>query len=316
MMRAERRIDLLQNDARSVVLLRAIAVTHRNVQRVQAVSLAMSLVIAGSGIVARITDAGLSAVAVAGTLWAALYALVLAPSARRYLRTSATLQELLDTTLFNLPWNSVLAGDPLSEEEVSRLSRRYRGDQKPLLDYYLVSTAGWPYDVLFCFEQNLAWGSRVRRRLADGLIGLAIAWCVGGVAVAFATEATVTALVSSWLIPSLGLLLFCSDQARAQNAVTQERSRVLGLVRAVIDDPTSSHLADEAEFTRFARQVQDSLLLARRQQPRTPQWFFRLFHDDDLSDFRYKMRALEKRITAADLDSRLDSQSHRDRFQL
>lgn len=50
-----------------------------------------------------------------------------------------------------------------------------------------------------------------------------------------------------------------------------------------------------AGYQTFARQVQDVLFLGRSQQPRTPQWFFDLFHDDDAADFRYKMQALEIR---------------------
>jgi hypothetical protein len=41
--------------------------------------------------------------------------------------------------------------------------------------------------------------------------------------------------------------------------------------------------------------VQDVLFLVRRQQPRTPQWFFELFHDDDQADFTYKKKVLEER---------------------
>jgi hypothetical protein len=63
-----------------------------------------------------------------------------------------------------------------------------------------------------------------------------------------------------------------------------------------MEDSSSSVLSDDKEFAVFARQVQDALFLARRQQSRTPQWFFHLFHDDDMADFSYKKRALEQRV--------------------
>jgi hypothetical protein len=81
------------------------------------------------------------------------------------------MQEKLDVHLFDLPWNAVLVGDEPSEEEVGRLSRRFRGDEASLRDYYLVAAVAAPHDVLFCFEQNLAWGSRVRQRYAAALLG-------------------------------------------------------------------------------------------------------------------------------------------------
>lgn len=152
--------------------------------------------------------------------------------------------------------------------------------------------------MLFCLEQNLAWGSRVRRRFAAALLGVVAVWCVVGVTVGLTTESTVGSLVGAWFVPSLGLLLSCSDMARAQILTTRDRTRVLGLVRAVTEGPSHA-IADDQAFAVFARQVQDVLFVARRQQPRMPQWFFRLFHDDDLTDFRYKMQVLEQRVGAS-----------------
>ncbi|MET8040519.1 S-4TM family putative pore-forming effector [Micromonospora sp. NPDC005215] len=291
-----RRINQLQNNDRSLILFRAIAVAHRYTQRAQAVSLLMSLVVASLGVVAKVAQPPLQpAVSIIGALWAGVYAVVLAPLIGRHLRISATLQEMLDTDLFGVPWNAVLVGERLSEDELSRLSRRFRGDDTRLRDYYLVATVAAPYDVLFCLEQNLAWGSRVRRRFAALLLGVIAVWCVVGVAVGLVTESTVGSLVGVWFVPSLGLLLSFSDTARAQIMTTRDRTRVLGQVRAVMEEPSRA-IADDQAFAVFARQVQDVLFVARRQQPRMPQWFFRLFHDDDLTDFRYKMQILEQRV--------------------
>ncbi|GAB3159740.1 hypothetical protein GCM10027290_65070 [Micromonospora sonneratiae] len=296
-MAGTRRIDQLQNNDRSRTLFRAIAVAHRYTQRTQAISLFISLVVAGVGVVAKVAQPPLQpAASIIGAFWAAVYAVVLAPQLGRHLRTSATLQEMLDTDLFGLPWNAVLVGDRLSEDELSHLSRRFRGDETSLRDYYLVAAVAAPYDVLFCLEQNLAWGSRVRRRFATVLLSLIAVWCVAGTAVGLVTESTVGSLVSVWFVPSLGLLLWCLDISRAQILSTRDRTRVLGMVRGVMEESSSTAIADDQAFTVFARQVQDALFVARRQQPRTPEWFFRLFHDDDLVDFRYKMQVLEQRV--------------------
>lgn len=291
-MQANRQIDRLQNEDHSTTLFRAIAVAHRYTQRVQALSLIVSLILAGLSIVAKAAYApALPAITVAGAIWAGTYAVALAPLVGRYLGTSATLQEMVDVDLFGLRWNTVLVGDRLSDDEVSRLSRRFRADPERFHDYYLVAAVVAPYDVLFCLEQNLAWGSRVRRRYAQVLLGVVAAWWVAAVAVGVATNSTVGNLLDSWLLPSLGLLLVCLDIARAQISSSKDRERVLRMVRAALDDrplPTTDHMT-------FARHVQDALFLVRRQQPRIPQWLFRLFHESDMADFRYKMEALEGR---------------------
>lgn len=282
-----------------MTLLRAIQVAHGYTQRAQAGSLIMSLVVAGLGVLAKLVYPALLPVAtIIGAGWAGTYAVALTRQIGRHLRVSAVVQEMLDTALFGIPWNAVLVGERLPEDEVSRLSRRFRGDETALRDYYLVAAVNGPYDVLFCLEQNLAWGSRVRRRFAGVLLSFVTLWCVSGVLVGAAEGNTVGDLVNIWFVPSLGLLLFCLEAARAQLLTTRERIRVVGLVRAVMEDSSSPALADDKAFAVFARQVQDVIFLARWQQPRTPQWFFRLFHDDDRADFCYKMRALEQQVGA------------------
>ena len=290
------RIDRMQNDDHSMILLRAIHIAHRRTQRAQAISLLISMVIACLGVLAKAAHPPLLPVTtIAGATWAATYALVLAPWISRTLRVSAVLQEMLDTYLFGTRWNTVLVGSPLPEDEVNRLSRRFHGDQSSLRDYYLVARVAAPYDVLFCLEQNLSWGSRVRRRYAGLLLAVIVSWCIAGLGVGVVIDATVAVIVTAWFVPSLGLLLSFSDAARAQLTNTAERTRAAQLVRTIEHEHPTLPLAEAQTVTDFIRQVQDVLFLARRQQPRTPQWFFRLSHADDMADFQYRKHALEDR---------------------
>ncbi|MET7400789.1 S-4TM family putative pore-forming effector [Dactylosporangium sp. NPDC005572] len=285
-----------QNSPTSIVLLRAIAVAHRQAHRAHAAALLVSVAVAGLGAVSRAAPDKVGTVTLAGAVWAGVYAAVVAPWAGRHQRTSATLQEMFDVALFDLPWNRVLVGEPVAEDEWNRLSRRFRGDEARLRDYYLVANVRSPYEVMFCLEQSLAWGSRVRQRYATLLLGLAGLWCAAGVVVTFVNGSKVVDLVSGWLVPSLGLVLFCLDQYRAQAGNTRERKRVLDLLRAADADQAEPALRPGPAWTALARQIQDVQYLMRRQQPRVPVWLFRRFHDDDMADFRFKMQVLEARV--------------------
>jgi hypothetical protein len=277
-------------------LLKAIAVAHLHNQRAQAASFGVSIVLAVAGLLTGPGSRYGAAVALSGALWAAVYKGVVAPWADRYLRIAATLQEMFDADLLGLPWNRITVGDRIGDDDVSRLSRRFRGDEDRLRGYYLVASAAAPYDVLFCLEQNLAWGSRVRLRFAQLMLGVLVLWSAAGVLYTLATGATVSRLVVGWFVPSLGLLLLCLEMYRTQMASTRERLRILGLVRGVIDEPSSPVIATPAALTIFARQVQDTLYYMRRLQPRLPTWYFRRYHDQDESDFRVKMQELEARF--------------------
>lgn len=287
-----RQIGELQNTAQSITLLRAAAVAHRHAQRTQVLSLACSILIALLSVVAAAVPRAAAPVTAIGALWALAYALVLAPRSGRDLRASATLQEMFDVALFGLPWNAVAVGDPLSEDQILDLSRRYRGDDSRLRDYYLVADAPAPYPVLFCQKQNLEWGARIRQRFANTLIVLVLLWCAIGALVGLASSLSLGSLVTVWYVPSLGLLLLCLDIYRAQVGITEERTRVLELLRGYFraGAPTSdgSHRADT-----FIREVQDALFHLRKQQPRVPDWLFKRFRDRDLARFQAAMGRLE-----------------------
>jgi hypothetical protein len=292
-------IAVRQNTPRSLMLLRAIAVAHRHGQRVQLISLAVSLLTAGLSIVAATHREFVPVAVVIGATWAILYAVVLGPATGRQSRLGATLQEMLETELFDLPWNEVAVGDKVSTDEISRLSRRFRGDDTRLRDYYLVPDVPAPHNIYFCLEQNLAWGPRVRRRYAHVLLAVPILWGITGVTVGIALNVTVAELLNLWVVPSLGLVLQCLDIARAQLAVNAERLRVLTQLRARQNaGPTAAAMppaAADAEWRVFARQVQDLLFHSRRLHARVPTRFFWRFHDHDIEDFKSKLDELEMR---------------------
>ncbi|MEV7192258.1 S-4TM family putative pore-forming effector [Streptomyces sp. NPDC093510] len=285
-----------QESIAAMRVLKAIAVAHFRNQRAQALSLGVSLALAVAGLLTGVGTRYGTVITLGGAIWAALYKGVMAPWAERYLRFAATLQEMFDADVLGLPWNNVVVGNRIGDDEVSRLSRRFRGDEDRLRGYYLVAGAATPYDVLFCLEQNLAWGSRIRLRFAQLMLGVLVLWSAVGVVLTLATGATVSWLVTGWFVPSLGLLLLCLEMYRTQMASTQERLRILGLVRAVIEDPFSPVIATPAALTGFARQVQDALFQMRRLQPRLPTWYFRRYHDQDKEDFRIRMQELETRF--------------------
>ncbi|WP_353963550.1 S-4TM family putative pore-forming effector [Streptomyces sp. NBC_00078] len=84
--------------------------------------------------------------------------------------------------------------------------------------------------MLFCLEQNLAWGSRIRLRFAQLMLGVLVLWSAAGVLLTLATGGTMSRLVTGWFVPSLGLPLLCLEMYRTQMTSIQERLRVLGLV--------------------------------------------------------------------------------------
>lgn len=285
-----------QNSDRILDLQRAIAVTHERSQRVYAAALLISVAVAALGILAKVVPSTASAVSLTGALWTGAYAIVLSPWAGRYQRSSAVLQDMMDSILFDLVANPVLVGPAVPEDQLSELKSGFRGEEGWLRDYYVVAKIPEPYAVLFCFEQNFAWGSKVRQRYAQMLAGLAVLWVLTGLIIGFLSGMRVPALIGGWFVPSLGLLLLCLDTYRVQLSSNRERTRVREIVSGLNAGSSTTRLTPGPEWDALARQFQDVLFILRRQQPRTPVWFFRRYHDRDQRDFEYRKQVLEERF--------------------
>jgi hypothetical protein len=286
-------INERQNDPASQSLLRAMSVSHHRAQRMDSLQLTISVVVSAAGVVATFASATVvTAIALIGGVWALVYSVGLASWANNELRRAALLQEMFDVRLFEFKWNSVIAGDPLEPEEVSRLNRSYRGDNDMFYDYYEIPVLPRPYDVLACQLQNLGWGARVRRRYAHTVLAGVLIWVSTGLVIGGIIGLSVLDLTLRWYVPSLGMLLFGADVYRGQRDIAVDRDRIRALLRAKIQISTQSSILTIAEMITFSRQVQDLIFLTRLRQIRVPNWFFLRFQARDSLDFEAAIREL------------------------
>lgn len=280
-----------QNEPSMLALLRAMSVCHARAQRADSVRTGVSVLVAVSGLVAAFFAPAATVVIVLGAAWALVYSTGLASWTGQELRRAAVLQEMFDVRLYAIPWNPVVAGDPIEPAEVSRLAKRYRGRADMVVDYYEIPPLVRPYDIVACQMQNLAWGSRIRRRYALSAVIAAGGWALLGIVVGAVAELTVVELVLRWYVPSMGAVMHGVDIFRRQYQVAADRTRVLGLIREKV--PVAPGTAgNDDDLLVFVRQVQDSIYRSRRETPRVPDWFFLRFRPEDRTDFRAEMDEL------------------------
>ncbi len=287
-----------QNSPRMQDLVRAMSVSHKHARHLDAVSTLVSVVVAGSGFVATLVPAAATSITLVGALWALIYSAGLATWTGSELIRGATLQEMFDTQLFAIAWNHVIAPEPLGAHEISRLSKRYRGREDMVENYYEIPDLPRPFDVLACQLQNLGWGARVHLRYAYSVLALVWLWGIAGVAVGALAGLTIAQVLLSWYVPSLGAIMLGLDIFRNQRDVSVARQRVLRVVRRAI--ATTAHApmtaAAMSELTVLARQTQDAIYLTRRHTPRVPDWYFLRFRSSDAIDFRAEMDDLSRAL--------------------
>jgi hypothetical protein len=295
--------DLLerQNSPRQLFLLRAVAASHARARRLEGLRLAISMLLALLGVVGTLVSPIADAVTVLGGLWALVHSVGLSSWSRWEIRRAALLQEMFDVQLYRLSWNEAAAGPPLVAEEISRLARRFRGQDEQLRDYYEIPELPHPLDVLACQEQNLGWGARVRSRYAFTVLVVVGAWSAGGLVLGSVLGMRVLDLILQFFVPSLGGLMMGLEIYRAQRNTAVARSGVLGLVRQRVSSVVE-HPERWSTLLVFARQVQDVILQTRMAHARVPNLFFARFHKQDRIDFAESMSELSQLLNRASVD--------------
>lgn len=283
------RILAEQNAEPALHRLRAMTVSHGRAQRLAHARTGVSLLLAAVGLATAFVPRLTVAVTVLGGLWAVAHSFGLTSWESSEARRAALLQELFDVRLFHLEWNGVLAGAQPAPQHVNSLSRRFRGDEAELRDYYEIPELPHPYDVLACQQQNLGWGARVRRRYARTVLTATLVWLGAGLVVGLSARMSVLDLALLWYVPSLGAVLMGLDVCRTQWEVAGERERVMELLEARI-----AAGGDPAALLSFARQVQDVVFQSRQRHTRVPEWFFRHFKSTDRADFQAAMDDLQR----------------------
>jgi len=198
-------ISRRQNDLDMQDLLRASFAANMRVQRIEAVRVAVSLVIAAAALLAAFVSATATPIAVIGAAWAIVYVTGVNPWAKGEARRAALVQEMFDVELFGLSWNQAAAGPRLPPHEISQLVRgftpsRGRGDR--LRDWYVDTTdVPQPYDVFICQQQNLGWDVRLRRRWAWVLLFAVLTWLGLGVVIGYVAGLTFLEAAIRWYLP-------------------------------------------------------------------------------------------------------------------
>jgi hypothetical protein len=187
---------------------------------------------------------------------------------------AACTQELYDTSLFFLPWNTALAGRPPSPEDVAAAARHIK-DDTPYRDWYSIDlgTTPWPGDVLLCQRQSMVWSRRDHHAYGTAILAGGIVWLTAGILVAVIRELTLASYLIKIFLPSSPAVLDSLELARAhwRHAAAREEveHQIYDLWKAHQTSPAAIPVAQ-------CREIQDAAFLLRRDGPRVPALFYRL----------------------------------------
>jgi len=166
------------------------------------------------------------AVALFDTLW-------FEPKQSDFRDLGAKVQEEFDCTVLELPWNTPLAGERVSAEEVYEAYKMYKPSKSaPLEDWYpkVLGTLPLYQARLICQRTNSWWDAKLRRRYC-GWIGYTLSLVVGCVIIlGLVNGVSLQKFVLAVVAPLLPAVLWAGREYRRQKetAIRSDRLKAYG----------------------------------------------------------------------------------------
>lgn len=183
-------------------------------------------------------------------------------------------QELYDTRLFHLPWNTALAGRQPSPDDVADAARHITNDRNYRNWYSIdLGTTPWPADVLLCQRQSMVWSRQDHRAYSATLLTVGVSWFFVGLAIALIRDLSLADYLIKIFLPSAPAFLDTVELVRKHwrhaDARQQVEHKINDLWQAYASRPSRLPVDD-------CREVQDAAFMLRRDGPRVPHLFYKL----------------------------------------
>ncbi|MFI6209174.1 S-4TM family putative pore-forming effector [Streptomyces sp. NPDC051041] len=233
-----------------------------------------------------------TALAVMAALWIVIGRTVLDTWYQKQSLRAARAQELYDTSLFRLPWNTGLTGSRKAAVEDVATLRGDATDDRNKDWYEHVPTVPWPLDVLACQEQNLIFARRNHRAYGKALRVAVAVVITGAVGLALAKDLSVNAFLVQLFVPLAPALLDLVELPRQHETA----ARFLEDTEADIDELWSRHTEGEALTAADCRSVQNSIWNSRITAPRVPSLLHRHGYNINSAANAARMQTIQEKF--------------------
>ena len=240
------------------------------------------------GTLAGITPlAGGIAVAFRGDLdvWAALMGIIVAfvdtawldPGQTRLRNLGASVQEEFDCNVLQLSWNEALAGrHPGPEDVYDAAAPHTQSSAGPLEDWYPRAVSALPLyqGRLICQRTNCWWDSKLRQRYGSCVVIAVSALSVIVFALGLLTGMSLQKFVLAVMAPLLPAALWAAREWRRQNETARECNRLKEYAESLWGRIVREKAA-EPEVSELSRELQDAILVRRREGAPVFDWVYR-----------------------------------------
>lgn len=220
------------------------------------------------------------ALAFVGVTVALIDLIVITPIINGFRDKAAKIQELFDTSVFNMSWNDVAVGAKPDYEEISKYSSRIRGKQEEynkLKCWYSDKLDGIPVraSTVICQRSNLFWDSDLRKYFS---------FIVGSVACSLVFFLLVVGLYEGLTLkrfflvvfaPALPIIIYATRQWIDNKKAISQLTALKELLNTTWAELLSGEKGDNYILDR-ARKLQDQIYVNRKSNPLIFDWIYEL----------------------------------------
>lgn len=210
-------------------------------------------------------------VAFVGVIVALLDLVVITPTISRFKDKAAKIQELFDTSVFDLPWNDVAVGSKPDHEEINKYSRSIREKQEELdklehwysskLDDIPVSAS-----TIICQRSNLSWDCDLRTYFSSIIGGVALLLIFILMIIGLYEELTLKRFFLVVFAPALPIIIFAIRHWVDNNKAISQLTALKELLNTTWQELLSEEKSQNYIMER-ARKLQDQIYLNRKNNP-------------------------------------------------
>lgn len=187
---------------------------------------------------------------------------------KRKKEDAAKIQELFDTSVFDLPWDSMSVGDKPDTGMILKKSKKFNKkhpNYTGFVDWYTIKAATFKYPeaIVFCQQQNLHWDNLLRKKIVWLSTTTLIIILVSMAALGILNDFSVRNLLTNVLALLFPICWFFYQMITEHTGTIKEMERLRRINDELIDSTISNDLSTD-ELILKCRQLQTAIYNHRK----------------------------------------------------